>query len=331
MNSIIRLYYLFYILTGGFRHFSIEYEYFQAHSFKEYSIESNIFNYFEIILMIISFCSLFFPRKKYLHLLFFFLLLCIDLFFQNNVGYISSAILPHLFPLFFYLTNKYSRDKQSLSLLSFSGILFVSTGYIVGGYGKFLSGYYSFDDLVVYGFISRFNWGYDLPSWRPVVEFLLEFKNFIFWKAVDISILIFQLSFIINFFSTRYFYILSLFSLLFHIAVLLTLGIGIFFPYILFYTMILQQDLLIKTNNIIIPRRNFSEIVLLLLSLLLFLYFITLGSFDVHFFNQILPFELWLYSEYYYNLICVIAFVLSLIKVYSIKSKANKKQKHDTN
>src|SRR5688572_23659358 len=129
MKWFIGAFYLFYILSGGFRHYSFDFVFFttvlgETTSAPLWVIVS------ELTLMILAFLSILFPFQKYLHLAFFLLLFALDLFFQNMMSFMSCFVLPHAFPLFLFLFLHFRQKDRQRQLVLYSAMLFVAVGYL---------------------------------------------------------------------------------------------------------------------------------------------------------------------------------------------------------
>lgn len=314
MKTIIILYYIFYILSGGFRHFGIDFVFWNNLGNHQLNEIPNVLIFIDSFLLLYSFFIAFRFPSKFHHLIFGSLLFCVDLFFQNKVSFISSLILPHLFPFFVYFYLRYE-GSEKLKLIGYIGILLVSVGYLTSFYAKYLSGWGNWDHLVLRGFIFEFNEAYSIPT--LLGEQILVVKNHFFWKALDWMVLFFQGTFIIVFLKKSTFHILSIFSVVFHFGVILTLGIGVFYIYILFYAFIYHCELGADEKEDFFSDLLVKRFKSIVLGVLFFTFLYYKG--DPHFFYRLIPRSIYLSAEYIFNLICVFTFLIVYFKV--IKSK----------
>lgn len=117
MRFFVFIYYLFYVLSGGFRHYSFDFIFSSTLEGALLLKTPAVVSVAEIALMITAFTALFFPFKKQIHLIFFALLFVMDLYFQNEVKFMSCFILPHFFPLFFFLFLHFKENLQQRALV----------------------------------------------------------------------------------------------------------------------------------------------------------------------------------------------------------------------
>ena len=304
MRIVICLYYLFYILSGGFRHFGMDFLFFNSISGNFVEEVPFVIVFFETALVAYSFCILIFPLSKMNHLVFGFVLLGLDLVFQNKVSFISSFILPHVFPFFFYFLLKFRNNKELLDKTVYISILLVATGYLTSCYSKIHTGWYNWNDLVVYGYILEFNKGFDIPT--ILGQTALKINSQLFWKCIDWSVIVFQFSYVIVFFKRKAFYPLTLFSIVFHVGILVALGIGVFYIYVLFYVMIYACSIEQSTRKEYFNTRSIRIAVHVTAGLLFMLYLYS--KLNPQFFNHLLPYLAFRNIEYVYNLVCLILF-----------------------
>ncbi len=318
MRLFVFIYYLFYVLSGGFRHYSFDFIFSATLEGMLVLKTPAVVSVAEIILMLSAFAALFFPLKKQVHLVFFTFLFFMDLYFQNQVKFMSCFILPHFYPLFFFLFLHFKDKAQQRELVLYSAMLFVAVGYMASCVSKANSVWFNWSDTVIYSYVLEFYSGFSVPS--LLSGKLVGFKNQLFWKLADYSVLTFQCSFVLVFFRKNYFYFITLFAVLFHIGIMLTLGIGVvFFVYILFYAFVFSAT----TNRFYLLPVNsdklFSTIGFMLTSalLLLFIY----SSFNVRFFNVFLPTPIFIFAEYFYTLICILIYGFSFYQWYRFKQQ----------
>lgn len=236
MKAVARLYYALYLLSGGYRHFSFEYLFFgrlTGHVDDRLWLALTVSEWICFGLAVVL---LVYPLHKKIHLLFFSILFVSDCFFQNFVKFESSVILTHLFPLFVFLYLHYSQKTKEID---YSAILLVSVGYLTSFLSKTLSGWWMPGEAVVYGYVLEFTDGYHIGGYLS--DGALRIHDYRFWKAVDYVVLLFQAGFVINFFRTAYIRYQLLLAALFHLGILFLFGIGVFYPYLLFYALILAR------------------------------------------------------------------------------------------
>lgn len=310
MKVVIFIYYLLYILSGGFRHFGVDYIFWN-------DIQGNIVTsvplvliVFEKVMLAYGLIILFMPKKSIHHLIFGLSLFVMDVFFQNSISYISSFILPHLFPFFFFFYLRFNDSYKKRFVLGYIAMLLVSVGYISSFYAKFQSGWLRWDSLVLQDYIFEFNYAFNIST--LLGKELLTIQSHLFWKIMDWGVLMFQLSFILVFFDKKYFYKLSFLSIIFHVAILLTMGIGVFYLYILFYAFIYlctsKKEQYIALDNLCftVLYRLFERL-RIVLGVALSLIFV-FNMFEPHFFNKLLPLPMFEVVEYFYNAICIFVF-----------------------
>ncbi len=308
MRLFVYAYYLFYVLSGGFRHYSFDFIFFKSISGQRVLTTPPIIFVVELLLMILALITLLLPLKKYVHLIFFLIIFLMDLFFQNQTSFMSCFILPHLFPLFFYLFLHFEKGEEQRNLILYAGMLMVAVGYISSFTSKMYSMWFNWSDMVIYSYILEFYNGFQVPS--LISSALVSIKNQFFWKLADYSVLVFQFSFLLVFFQKKYFYYLTLFAVLFHLGILVSLGIGVvFYLYILFYAFILfaSTNQLYSFLNI-----NNRKIALIVFGVVATLFILLISSsFDVRFFNRLLPVSFFTYADYFYGIICIGIYIFS--------------------
>ncbi len=307
MRFFIYIYYLFYLLSGGFRHYYFDYMFFSTLKGEPTFATPLIIPVGEITLMALAIGVLLFPLKKFLHLLFFLGLFVFDMYFQNQVNFMSCFTLPHVFPLFFFLFLHYQKNEKATDLVTFAAMLAVAVGYLASFTSKINSAWYNWSDPIIYSYILEFYNGFQVPSLTSA--WLVNIKSLFFWKLLDYSVLMIQASFILVFLKKKSFYPITVFAVIFHIGILLTLGIGVvFFLYTLFYAFTIFMSVN-KPDALSSIDKPFRLGIYALLAVF-FILFVTSNG-DVRAFNRLLPVSTYIYIEYFYGLICVVIYAFS--------------------
>jgi hypothetical protein len=305
MKLIIRIYYLFFILVGGYRHYSYEYEFITSIQNGDNINHVLLFGLERIEIILFSFAIGIFilPTYKTAHLIFWFILFSLDLYFQNIIKFESSIILTHFFPLFVFLILKYPTKTNEIKL---SAVYVISIGYCTSFLQKVLSGWLLNDDLVIFGYIQEFSKGYGIKGLFS--DLILQISNRWFWKITDYIILLFQLSFLLNFITNKFVNHILFIASIFHILILLFLDIGVFFPYMLIYCLILTAS---STTSICIPfsRKSFFYF---LVGFLLILFNILNFEHSVHFFFNINEY-IYMFSDFLMNIFCFMIFLYNYV------------------
>jgi hypothetical protein len=316
MKAYVYLYYLIYILSGGYWHYSFSYWYYSNISVSTFNNNMEwLFHKAEVVLFLLAFAILFKPLFANLHLLFFFILFVLDMYFQNFIKFESSLILTNFIPLLFYfLTNK--KFSHYLNEITYGAILFISVGFITSCFRKVNSGWLNYNDTAIYSYILQFNKGYCFNT--LIGNEILNSVNFRFWKILDYIVLLFEISFIVTFIKNNYFLLLSVFSVCFHIVILITLNINVFYPYIILYTIILDKLYFKKHLHEFLIIEKIVEILIYVLFSLFVIY-----SFDIHFFNRLLPVKFYYCIDYFYNIIALFLFVSVLVQIKFNKYASN--------
>lgn len=314
MKLIIKIYYLFFILVGGFRQFKNDYIFYSLLGNKEYSNSiSDFLGYYEIGLIIAAFITVYFFKKPILHLLFGILLFIPDLYFQNVIEFISSHILPHSLPFVFWFYLKNKSNVKKIKLLKVIMIYFLATGYLTSGFSKLLSGWYDLDYLSVYDYILEINKAFSVNT--VLGELLINYGSYSFWKVSDYAVLVYQFSFVLLFINHNLIRRLSLISICFHVIILLTMGIGVFYLYILYYAIIhnLSNETSEDPFKTVRDKCNIQKSTVFLLTTLLFIVFIY-NSFFTSFFLDFMPDFIYLNFDYFLNFICILLFLISFFQ-----------------
>lgn len=316
MRIFVYLYYLFFILSGGFWHYSFCFWYYLNTNVQSTSSRylEWFFNKIEITLFLVAFVLLFKPLQPKFHLLFFILLFTLDIYFQNYIKYESSIILTNFTPLLFYffVSEKFTKYHNEIT---YGAILFIAVGFLSSFYRKVDSGWLNWSDTVICNYILQFNNGAELKGVLSI--YLLKINSHFFWKFADYLTLLFQCSFVLLFFNKKYFLILSIAAVCFHILILVALNIGVFYPYMLVYSFIIGQlngKFSIKQYYILVFTFRFLFVSLLIL--------FGFNSFDIHFFYKLLPSNVYLKIEHFYNVIVLFLFVSVLRSSSQFKQNA---------
>lgn len=299
MQIIKATFYILFIIQGGFRHFGFEYSFYSDIYLNNY--DPNIYSSITLIettLYILAILALIFNKIKWMDLLIFILLFILDIYFQNFVKFESSIILVHFTPLLFFLSYQLKEKKKT----AYVALLFLSVGFSSSGLLKILSGWLSLNDIVIYSYIVEFNNGYELPSLLGNSLINMELP-FYFWKICDYMVVIFQMSYLLLFFNIKWFKFLLPLSAIFHILILLTLGITVFYPYMIVYLLIL---VLMNENSSI--NNKLSSIIQGIISTagIFFLGTIIYFKFDCHFFYRYSSSFFYFHLDYLYNIILAI-------------------------
>src|SRR5690606_22797086 len=107
MQIIRAIFYILFIINGGFRHFGFEYSFFSKIYLNNYSSDLYLLiTRGEVFVFILVILTLIFNRIKWLDLVIFIILFILDAYFQNFIKFESSIILVHFVPLLFFLSSK---------------------------------------------------------------------------------------------------------------------------------------------------------------------------------------------------------------------------------
>jgi len=240
MKALIYFFYGYFLLAGGYRNFSEE---IGMRSFIENLGVSNetiyVIRLIEILAVFVAFLVLAFPSKKGLHLLYFCLIFPVDFYLQNFVYpkmkyIIVIDFLPLLF--FFYLHFKNTPNK----LIAFNDwvIKLTCVGFMSSVASKELYFWLNPHHLAIYNLLDGFEFG----NLLNISKIFLSIQNFYFYKACDYFIIAIQAFSAIVFFKTSFFRKYSLLLVLFHLLVLLFLGLFFFFPFLILYALILLTE-----------------------------------------------------------------------------------------
>lgn len=311
MKKLAALYYLFYILSGGFRHFSYEFLFFEEQPITKEIWEFNLLHFAEYILLILASILFITSLNKVLTGLFFGLLLILDFYFQNWIRFESSFILMHFIPLFFLVFSFYKTGKQR-NFVREAITLFVAVGYVSSFFAKAFSGWLSLENLVIKSYFLDFYNSFNIPI--LLGETLMKIENYAFWKSLDYTVLLFELSFLALFFSRsiRLKKILFILAVLFHILVYFFFGIGQFFLYPLVYLMCLPLSKFTLSDK----AYTYFKCIVLIALFGLFLY----NGFMVRFFQNSLSYFQYLYFEFSLLITTVGIFIFNILKGFKIEN-----------
>ena len=314
MGNPISLYYLFYILSGGFRHFSFEYLFFTS---TKNNISKDLFQVFEFgeyALFGLAFVLTIEPLQKSLNFLFFAGLLIFDFYFQNWIRFESSYILMHFFPLFIALCLQFNKLEKHKLRLKKAMLLFVSVGFVSSFTSKLISGWGNTQNMVLKNYFVEFYQGFSIPIFFG--EFLIQIQNSLFWKSLDYVTLLFEGFFIVLFFTSSEKIVKWLFSIavLFHVLVYVGLGIAQFYIYPLFYLFYFVVGKEYDFGN------KFWKLIFVITSSLLLLFICS--GFNIQFFNLLLSINQYVYIEFIYLLITSLLW-FTFIYLDSIKKTKN--------
>lgn len=309
MRIIIYLYYLCYIICGGYWHYQFSLVFYKNNIGSDILLATQVT---EAILMLLAFAILFKPLHPILHLYFFVAHLLLDIYFLNYVKFESSNILTQFIPLFFFLlSNKKFVDYTSN--ITYGLMLFISIGFISSGISKINSGWINPNDLVIHSYVLQFNngFGFDTLLGKP----LLSHIHLLLWKILDYATLILELSFGLVFIKKNSFVIISFLAVVFHIMIFFTLRLGAFYPFILCYALVVKQ-LNSKSKEV-----GNSVLYPILASVLLLLFLINKLNPNFVFYSS--PTSVYIYSEYAFNAVAVVLYLKEFI-VYFKSTKVNR-------
>lgn len=296
MQIIKALFYILYIINGGFRQFGFEYSFYSKLYLNNYNTSVHSFVLLgEKTVFILAILALVFNRIRGLDLSIFLVLFILDIYFQNFVKFESSIILVHFTPLLFFLSTVIKNNKKT----AYVALLFLSVGFSTSALLKIFSGWLNWENLVLYSYVVEFNKGYKLPSLFGDYFIRMNFP-FYFWKMCDYATVLFQSSFLLLFFDLKWYRLLLPLSVLFHLIILLFLGISVFFPFILVYLYII---ILLREENLF--KRKFDKRYSYFITLigLLLLGYIIYFDFDINFFYRHNSEIVYLYLDYILNIL----------------------------
>lgn len=310
MRIFVYLYYLFFILSGGFWHYSFCFWYYLNSNVQSTSSRylEWFFNKIEITLFLVAFVLLFKPLQPKFHLLFFILLLTLDIYFQNYIKYESSIILTNFTPLLFYffISEKFTKYHNEIT---YGAILFIAVGFVSSFYRKVDSGWLNWNDTIIHDYIIQFNKGFVFDTFLG--KEIVTVENHKFWKLLDYLVLLYEVSFLLLFHKRKYFILLSVCSIFFHLLVFFTLRLGAFFPYILLYTLLIS-----KLNSFEFNESNLKITFILNILFSLLLIFFIFSNFNVQFFYEYSSKWVYIYAEYLFNSIIIYLYIFLFYKVY---------------
>lgn len=288
MKQLVSLYYLFYILSGGFRHYSYEYLFFITNSNEQVSRLVETIHFTEYLLLLLTATLFVFPLQRILTAVFIGLTFSLDFYFQNWIRFESSFILVHSIPLFFLL-HTLIKTNANKNLLRKGATLFIAVGYVFSGFAKAFSGWWSPENLAIKKYFLQFNETFQVPT--LVGNYSSELGSDTVWKLLDYLVLGFEFSFLLLFLTTTKKTKKVLFSLavVFHLMVFCFFGIAQFFMYPIAYLLCfkirfypINQQLLYYTKGAI---------------LLALLFLFIQNDFIIQFFQNSLSLNQYLYYE----------------------------------
>lgn len=236
MKHWVLIYYLLFLLNSCYRSYSFEYEsYASIFGFFNENVYSLILFTQTGLLLLAASCALFIEKQR-LHLLFFTIIFLLDLYFQNVIKFEESAILTHLIPLFIFLIAQV-KDKNTVRFFMVS---YLSIGYTVSAIGKIQGGWLSPQDLAIFKHYTNFN--ALSPNIFVSADFVKTHFNHTIWKTLDYASILFQLSAAFLLFSKRYLKYYLILAIVFHLAIAVLLQVSLFYPYIIFYGIILAYE-----------------------------------------------------------------------------------------
>lgn len=312
-------FYLLFFIYGGFRNYEFEYLFFSKIYLNSYNSGIYFFVIFiEKLIFFIGILALVFNSYKWIDLIFFLCLFITDIYFHNFIKFESSIILVHFIPLFFFFVS-YSKSKENTAYI---GLLFLAVGYFSSSLLKVNSGWLNLNDVVIYSYILEFNKGYGFNT--ILGESLIDIGlPYFFWKTCDYIIVIFQASFLILFVNIQWYKVLLLLAALFHLLIFLFLGISVFFPFMIYYLIIV---FLMKSDKKSLFSKLQSVVISIVGCLCLILWI--LSKFDCHFIFNLSSLNVYRYSDYFCNFFLgflVIYYTLFPIKELLPKNEHEKK------
>jgi hypothetical protein len=308
VRFVIIIFYLLYFISGGYRNYSFEYEFFQ--NVKGIYINPSLITltkFSEVILMGLVAFSILNPLRKYPHLLIASLLFLLDLIFQNHVRFRASIIIINMAPFLFFLFLHF-KDKKNL--LTYFSVLLVSIGYLSAFVSKVSSGWTSLNNLVVYSYLVQFNLGYHIQLFLS--NFFLKIKSVAFWKFADYIVLFFQGLFVVNFFTKKYFVLLAILAVIFHVSILMILNIPVFYPYILVYSLIIAFQYFEYQE---INKYNINWRLSVSVSLI---GVVASYLWSSQFISIVMPYSIYLLRDYAFNFVSVLCFGFVVFRYFTI-------------
>ncbi|MFM6935228.1 MAG: hypothetical protein ACKOXP_07270 [Flavobacteriales bacterium] len=232
MKRILQLYFLLYLLSGGFRHILFEEEYFST----LHHVESSAIVGIAALMLYLLAIAYLLSSKSLIVLMFYIIMLLTDIYIQNWVKFESSVILIHQLPLFAFLYLNENKRFLSEAVGRYVLLLFLSVGFVLSGFSKIITGWLSFESLNLKSHIHSLQIDFHLPVYLN--ESSLYFIPNGFWKTLDVLVVIFQCSFIQFFFSLKGLKWRFFGLIIFHVSISLVLGIHVFYPYFLVYILL---------------------------------------------------------------------------------------------
>lgn len=306
MRFWIVLYYLLFLLNGGYRNFPFEYEAIGSTSGFFYNdtvyliiLIAQIFLLFLVALTVV------FIENKWLHLSVFMTILALDLYFHNGVKYENSIILTNLVPGFVFLIAHLKNRHTTRELL----VGYLCIGYTISAIGKIQGGWLNSSDLVVYQYYLNFN---ELaPNTLLPFNFVQATFHPVLWKSFDYITILYQLDAILLLFYRNLLKYFLLLATIFHIVILIVIQIPIFYTYIIFYGIVLGfeygETLTTATND-----RKQRWIALSATGVIA-------GIYHSDIFEQ-LSLQIMLHKDFCLTIVCALLFLFSWIR-YAVREK----------
>lgn len=225
---------------GGFRHYSFELDLFSYRLPELFPALALPVLLVERALLLTFLLAVFIPERKSVHFVAYAMMMVLDTFFNNWVAFQNSLVISHQFPLLCGLLLHFrdSEKAQKRTLLVFLHL--IGAGFVISGISKVATGWLDLSESVTYGYLLQFNHGYGVNYYLS--DFFVGIDSIAFWKLTDYLVVLFELSFLINLVTFRYYKWLLVLAVIFHALVLAILNIGIFYPQILMYLLILLTD-----------------------------------------------------------------------------------------
>jgi hypothetical protein len=239
-RNTVRLYYGIGLLMGGFRHYSFELDLFSYRISELYPLLTSSVFIAERTLLVLFLLALFKPESKWVHFAAYAMLLLMDTFFNNCVAFQNSLVISHQFPLLCGLVLHFSGSDRGQQRTLQAFLHLIGAGFIISGISKIATGWLDPSESVTYGYLIQFNHGYGVNYYLS--DLFVGIDSLAFWKLTDYAVVLFELAFAVNLVSFRYYRKLFVAAVVFHALILAILNIGIFYPQIIMYILILQVD-----------------------------------------------------------------------------------------
>lgn len=229
MEKLRNLFYLLFIIVGGFRHYSSEYHLVSKVLSKHF--DESIYQLFQVIdlsLFALAAVAVLWPGLKIVDLIFGIILIAVDVFLQNFIRFQSAIIFIHFIPFYYFFLRTYRNPE----FIRETAIYVIATGFILSAIAKINSGWLDTDVLVIKYYMIQFGIGYHMNE--PIAEFLNNWP-LAFFKGLDYAAILFEISFFVLFIRKKALPTLLGAACVFHLLVSLFLNINIFYPYVLVY------------------------------------------------------------------------------------------------